>query len=187
MNRFIYFFFISAVILCLNSCGYSKIKKNEQDVLNTWAVVETNLHRRADLIPDLIEFVNNYAPEESGFLKNIIKARAETALIQFTAKDLSDQVVMKAFTGVQNNLSHLLSKLEYIVERHPDLQANQNYIEVINRIEETENRMAVSCNQYNKAVEVFNQSIQKFPNNIANNLFLHITKKEQLRLQQASK
>lgn len=182
MNRFIYVFFISAVILCLTSCGYSLIKKNEQAVLKTWSEVETNLHRRADLIPELIEFVNNYAPDESGLLNNVIKARAETALIQFTSKDLSDPGAMKAFAEVQNNLSLLLSKLKHSVERYPDLKANQNYLKVMNRIEGTENRITVSCIQYNKTVETFNQSIRKFPYNVTNKLFLHISMKEQLRL-----
>lgn len=183
MNRFIHIAVIAAVVFCISSCGYGLIKKNEQVVLKAWAEVETNLHRRADLIPDLIGFVNNYAPNESEILKDVINARAKTALIQFSAKDLSDSKAMAAFSEVQNDLSSVLSKLKNVVERYPNLKANQNFLEVWNRIEGTENRMAVSCRQYNKAVETFNQSIRKFPNNVTNKLFLQIGGKEQLKIQ----
>lgn len=187
MNRFIYICFITTVVLCLTSCGYRLIKENEQSVLNSWAEVETNLHRRADLIPELIEFVNNYAPDERDILKNVISARAKTAMIQFTAKDLSDAGAMKAFSDLQNDLSFRLSKLKNSVERYPALKANENYIKVMNRIEGTENRMAVSCVHYNKAVEKFNQSIRTFPNNMTNKFFLNISVKEQLILQSSRK
>lgn len=183
MNRFLLNTFITVMFLSLTSCGYSLIKNYEQDVLKTWTDVETNLHKRADLVPELIEFVNNYAPDESDILKNVIKTRAKTAMIQFTANDLSNPLAMNAFAQVQNDLTFFLTKLKNTVDRYPALKADQNFFKVMKKIEDTESRMAISCSQYNNAVEIFNQSIGKFPNNVTNKLFLQIRFKEKLKLQ----
>lgn len=182
MNRLFKIAFVTALFICFSSCGYKVMKKNEETVMKSWADVESSLHRRANLIPDLFEFVRNYAPKESKIIDEVIKARAKTALIQFSAKGLSDPKAIAEFSDVQSQLSSVLSKLMEVVDRYPDLKANQNFTGIWNNIVDAEKKMAEASSQYNEAAKTFNQSIKKFPYNVTNTIFLRYNGKQRLNL-----
>lgn len=183
MNRFVRLSAVLAVFFCLSSCGYSVMKKNEEAVHKAWSGVEANLHRRADIIPDLVMFVSNIAPQEKGVLNEVIEARSKTSMIMFSVNDLSDLKTMTSFTEAHNRLSGSLSKMMDVVDRYPNLKTNPDFINVLNKLKGTEDRMAVSCVQYNKTVETLNQSIKKFPYNVTNKILLRLKGKETLHIE----
>lgn len=160
------------------SCGYNTMQQNEEAVLKAWGDVEANLQRRADLIPNLVEVVKGYAAQEKETLTAVIEARAKATSVNVSASDLSSAEAMQRLSGAQGALSSALSRLMVVVERYPDLKSNQNFLDLQNQLEGTENRINVARQRYNKAAETFNFSIRKFPNSLTNSLLLHLERKE---------
>ncbi|MFH1480720.1 MAG: LemA family protein [Pseudomonadota bacterium] len=175
------------VIVCLSGCGYNMLQEYEEGVFKAWSDVESNLQRRSDLIPNLVEVVKGYAAHERETLQGVVEARSKAASIQLSAKDLSDTAAMQRLQSVQGELSSTLSRLLVIVERYPDLKANQNFLDLQNQLEGTENRINVARQRYNKAVERFNASIRKFPYNLTNSLLLHLERKEYYKADEGAK
>jgi LemA protein len=91
------------------------------------------------------------------------------------------------FQQAQGELSGALSRLMVVVERYPDLKANQNFLDLQNQLEGTENRINVARVRYNKAVQEFNTSIRTFPNSMTNSLLLHLTRKEPFKADEGAK
>jgi LemA protein len=91
------------------------------------------------------------------------------------------------FQQVQGELSSALSRLMVVMERYPDLKANQNFTDLQNQLEGTENRINVARVRYNQAVQDFNTSIRMFPNSLTNKLFLHLERKEPFKAEEAAK
>ncbi len=175
------FFSVVAAMMALfliSGCGYNSLQTKEEGVFKAWADIESNLQRRADLIPNLVETVKGYATHEQETLTAVITARSKATAVQITPKDLSNPAAMQQLQETQGNLTSALSKLMVVVERYPDLKANQNFLDLQNQLEGTENRINVARQRYNKAVEIFNASIRKFPENLTNNFLLHLERKE---------
>ncbi|ALC17238.1 hypothetical protein DSOUD_2485 [Desulfuromonas soudanensis] len=162
----------------LSGCGYNQIQKNEEGVFAAWADVEATYQRRADLIPNLVETVKGYAAHEQETLQAVTEARASVGQTKIDAKDLSDPAAMAKFQSAQGGLSSALSRLLVVAERYPDLKANQNFLDLQNQLEGTENRINVARQRYNAAVQNFNSSIRTFPNNLTNKFLLHLERKE---------
>jgi LemA protein len=162
----------------LSGCGYNQIQKNEEGVFAAWADVEATYQRRADLIPNLVETVKGYAAHEQETLQAVTEARASVGQTKIDAKDLSDPAAMAKFQAAQGGLSSALSRLLVVAERYPDLKANQNFADLQNQLEGTENRINVARQRYNAAVQNFNSSIRTFPNNLTNKFMLHLERKE---------
>ena len=176
-----YFFPVLAALMTLfllSGCGYNSLQTKEEGVFKAWADIESNLQRRADLIPNLVETVKGYASHEQETLTAVITARSKATAVQITPKDLGNPAAMQQLQEAQGNLSSALSKLMVVVERYPDLKANQNFLDLQNQLEGTENRINVARQRYNQAVEVFNASIRKFPESLTNKLLLHLERKE---------
>lgn len=173
--QFVCIFFISLV---LYGCGYNMLQQDEEGVFKAWADVESNLQRRADLIPNLVQTVKGYAGHEKDTLQRVVEARAKATQVHVTAKDLGDPALMGRLAQAQGELSSALSRLLVTVERYPDLKANQNFLDLQNQLEGTENRINVARQRYNQAVEQFNAAIRKFPNNLTNSMVLHLQRKE---------
>ena len=171
----VYIFFIG---LMLSSCGYNTLQQYEEGVFKAWADVESNLQRRADLIPNLVQTVKGYATHEKDTLQRVVEARAKATQVHVTAKDLGDPALMGRLAQAQGELSSALSRLLVTVERYPDLKANQNFLDLQNQLEGTENRINVARQRYNQAVERFNAAIRKFPYNLTNSMLLHLQRKE---------
>jgi LemA protein len=164
--------------LMATSCGYNKLQTMEESVFKAWSDVESNLQRRADLIPNLVATVKGYAGHEKETLEAVVSARAKATGIQLSPKDLGNAQAMQQMLQAQGGLSSALSRLMVVVERYPDLKANQNFLDLQNQLEGTENRINVARQRYNAAVEQFNGAIRKFPNSITNSLILHLDRKE---------
>jgi LemA protein len=162
----------------LSGCGYNQIQQNEEGVIAAWADVEATYQRRADLIPNLVETVKAYAAHEQETLQAVTEARASVGRTQLSSGDLADPAALEKFQQAQGALSGALSRLLVVVERYPDLKANQNFIDLQHQLEGTENRINVARQRYNKAVQTFNSSIRTFPNNLTNKFLLKLERKE---------
>ena len=162
----------------LSGCGYNRLQGMEETVFKSWGDIESNLQRRADLIPNLVATVKGFAAHEKETLQAVVEARAKATSVQLSAKDLGNAQAMQQFLDAQGGLSSALSRLMVVVERYPDIKANQNFLDLQNQLEGTENRINVARQRYNQAVEQFNGAIRKFPNSLTNSLLLHLERKE---------
>jgi LemA protein len=166
------------ILVALSGCGYNTMQKNEEAVKAAWGDVEATYQRRNDLIPNLVEVVKAYAKHERETLTAVTEARAKVGSIQVSKDIINDPKAFSQFQEAQAGMSSALARLMVVVERYPDLKANQNFQDLQHQLEGTENRINVARTRYNKAVEVFNTSIRIFPNSLTNSLLLHLTLKE---------
>lgn len=175
------------VTLLLSSCGYNSLQIKEETVFKAWGDIEATLQRRADLIPNLVATVKGYAQHEQETLQKVVEARAKATSIQLSPADLSNPAAMQQLQAAQGELSSALSRLMVVVEKYPDLKANQSFLDLQNQLEGTENRINVARQRYNEAVEVFNGSIRKFPESLTNKILLHLNKKEYFKAEETAK
>jgi LemA protein len=175
------------VALLLSSCGYNSLQVKEENVFKAWGDIEATLQRRADLIPNLVATVKGYAQHEQETLQKVVEARAKATSVQLSPADLSNPAAMQQLQAAQGELSSALSRLMVVVEKYPDLKANQSFLDLQNQLEGTENRINVARQRYNEAVEVFNGSIRKFPESLTNKLLLHLQKKEYFKAEETAK
>lgn len=171
----------------LNGCGYNSLQVKEEGVFKAWADVEATLQRRGDLIPNLVETVKGYAKHEAETLEAVINARSKATSVQLSTDDLSNPEAMSQFQAAQGGLSSALGRLMVVVEKYPDLKANQNFLDLQTQLEGTENRINVARQRYNEVVEMFNGSIRKFPESLTNKLILHLDRKEYYKADEAAK
>lgn len=181
------FSLLSMVMLLFTGCGYNVMQANEEAVVAAWGDVEASYQRRADLIPNLVEVVKGYAKHESETLKAVTEARAKVGSMQVSKQMMNDPQSFGKFQQAQGELSGALSRLMVVVERYPDLKANQNFRDLQNQMEGTENRINVARVRYNKAVQEFNTSIRTFPNSLTNSILLHLTRKEPFKADEGAK
>ncbi len=167
--------------LMFSGCGYNTMQKNEEGVNKAWGDLESQLQRRTDLVPNLVSTVKGAADFEQETLTEVIEARSKASSVQLTPEMLSDPAAMAKFQSAQGELSSMLSRLMVIVERYPELKANQNFRDLQNQLEGTENRISVARQRYNASVETFNYSIRMFPNSLTNSFILHLKPKEYFR------
>lgn len=158
-------------------CGYNALQQLEEQVFRSWSDVESNLQRRADLIPNLVASVKGFAAHEKETLQAVVEARAKATSVKLSTKDLGSAQAMQQMRDAQGGLSSALSRLMVVVERYPELKANQNFLDLQNQLEGTENRINVARQRYNKAVEAFNGKIRSLPYSLTNSLFLHLDRK----------
>ncbi len=171
----------------LSGCGYNSIQQNDEAVNKAWGDLESQLQRRADLVPNLVATVKGAANFEKETLTAVIEARAKATAVQLTPEMLSDPEAMNKFQSAQGSLSSSLSRLLVAVERYPELKANQNFRDLQNQLEGTENRISVARQRYNATVETFNFSIRQFPNSMTNSLLLKLKAKEYFKADAAAK
>lgn len=171
----------------LSGCGYNVMQANEEAVFSAWGDVEAAYQRRADLIPNLVEVVKGYAKHEAETLTAVTEARAKVGSMQVTRDAVNNPETLARFQQAQGELSSALSRLMVVVERYPDLKANQNFLDLQNQLEGTENRINVARTRYNKAVQDFNTSIRTFPNSLTNKLLLHLERKEPFKADEGAK
>ncbi|MBN2403571.1 MAG: LemA family protein [Spirochaetes bacterium] len=174
-------------VFAFSGCGYNTMQQQEEAVFAAWGDIESNLQRRADLIPNLVNTVKGYAAHEKETLTGVIKARAEATSVKITPKDLSNPQALAQFQRAQDGLSSALSRLMVVVEQYPNLKADQHFRDLMNQLEGTENRINVARVRYNEAVQTFNYSIRSFPNSVTNSFILKLEKKEYFKAEEASK
>jgi LemA protein len=187
MKRIMRFGAFFVVVFCLSSCGYNTLQTKEETVFKAWSDIESTLQRRSDLIPNLVATVKGYAQHEQDTLQKVIEARAKASSVQMSSSDLSNPLAMQQFQASQGELSSALSRLMVVVEKYPDLKANQGFLDLQNQLEGTENRINVARQRYNETVELFNGSIRKFPESLTNKFLLHLDKKEYFKAEEGAK
>jgi len=164
--------------MSLAGCGYNSMQQQEEEVFAAWGNLEAALQRRSDLIPNLVETVKAAASHEKETLQAVVEARAKATQTKISPDMLGDKQALAKFQAAQGGLSSALSRLMVVVERYPDLKANQNYLGLQHQLEGTENRINVARQRYNDQVKVFNSSIRSFPNSLTNSVLLNLDRKE---------
>ncbi len=178
MKRLTLWLGLILMTVSLTGCGYNQIQRNDEAVTAAWGDVQAAYQRRADLIPNLVEVVKGYAAHEKETLTAVTEARAKVGQMKLGADVINNPQAMAQFQAAQGGISSALSRLMVVAERYPDLKANQNFADLQHQLEGTENRINVARVRYNEAVQVFNTSIRTFPNNLTNNMLLHLQRKE---------
>lgn len=161
---------VVAVVLIWGVSGYNGLVSMDEGVQNKWADVETQYQRRADLIPNLVNTVKGYAAHEKETLEGVVKARSEATSVKVDPESMTAEQ-MAQYQKAQNGVSSALSKLLLVVEKYPDLKANQNFLELQSQLEGTENRITVARRDFNGAAKEYNTAIRKFPKNILAGMF----------------
>ncbi|MDS0526399.1 LemA family protein [Clostridium sp. SHJSY1] len=153
---------IVILLLIIPTIGmYNSLVTLEQKVSTAESNIDTQLQRRSDLIPNLVNTVKGYASQEKNIFTDIANARSKLA----GATNVSDQA------NADSELSGALSRLLVVVENYPELKSNQNFRDLTVELEGTENRIAISRQDYNTAVTQYNTKRRRFPNNIIASLF----------------
>jgi LemA protein len=178
MKRYLMLTMMAVVMMMFTGCGYNTIQQNEEAVKAAWGDVEATYQRRNDLIPNLVETVKAYAKHEQETLQAVTEARAKVGSVQVSKDMIGNPQAMAQFQQAQSTMSGALSRLLLVSERYPDLKANQNFRDLQNQLEGTENRINVARTRYNQTVQTFNTSIRTFPNNLTNSLILKLQPKE---------
>ena len=165
-------FFLLAVVFMpfLSSCSYNTMIEKQEAVSAQWAQVENVYQRRADLIPNLVNTVKGYAAHEQETLEGVIEARSKATSVNVNPGEMSASS-LEQFQKAQEGLSSALSRLMVVVERYPDLKANENFRDLQAQLEGTENRISVERMKFNEATRDYNTYIAKFPRNIIASIF----------------
>ncbi|MBZ5857338.1 LemA family protein [Flavihumibacter profundi] len=164
---------ILGAILVLGGCacnGYNSMVKLDENVKNKWANVQSDYQRRADLIPNLVNTVKGAANFETETLTKLMEARAKATSVQVDPTNITPEK-MAEFQQAQAGVSGALGRLLAVVENYPDLKASQNFRDLQAQLEGTENRIKVSRNDFNTAIQSYNSTVRTFPNNIFANMF----------------
>ena len=163
---------IAALFMAMgfSSCGYNTMVSKEEAVQAAVGNLQTAYQKRADLIPNLVATVKNYAEYESGTLTAVVEARAKATQVTLDAENLTEEN-LKAFQAAQDEMSGALSRLLVTVEQYPDLKANQNYLDLQSQLEGCENGIANARRQFNETVQDYNTFIRMFPTNLIAKLF----------------
>lgn len=154
----------TVLIFMATGCGYNSIQTKDEAVNSALSQVKVQLQRRADLIPNLVETVKGFAAQETEVFASVSEARARLAGAVETG---SLAEMAEANTALNAPLGRLLA----IVEAYPDLKSNQNFLQLQDQLEGTENRISVARQDYNKSVEDFNGYIRRFPYNLTAKVF----------------
>ena len=173
MKKFLPLIIIAILVLGIYSWakGFNNTAvEHEADAKTAWSNVESAYQRRADLIPNLVATVKGYAAHEKETLEGVIKARSEATKTTIDAGDLTPEK-MAQFQKAQQGLSGALSRLLVTVERYPDLKADKSFLELQSQLEGTENRINVTRDRFNEAVNVYDKFTTKFPGKLLAGLF----------------
>ncbi len=143
---------------------YNRMVDLDEQVKEKWSQVENVYQRRLDLIPNLVATVQGYAIHEQETLTAVTEARSKAGgTIQVGADILNNPEAFQQFQAAQNSLSGALSRLMVVVERYPDLKANEGFLALQSQLEGTENRITVERQRFNETARVFNVAIKRFP------------------------
>lgn len=174
-------------LLSFSGCGYNRLQGMDEDVKASWSEVESQFQRRADLIPNLVETVKGYAKHEKETLQSVIEARSQATQTQVNVNGLSNAEAFKKYQDAQQGLSQALSRLMVVVEKYPDLKANENFRDLQAQLEGTENRITVARGRYIEKVADYNKGIRYFPTNLTAKFLLHLEPRETFKAAEAAK
>lgn len=169
---------LTVCLFLLAGCGYNQLQGLDEEVKAAWSEVQNQYQRRADLVPNLVAVVKGAANFEQETLTKVIEARSKATSIQVDANSLSNPEAFKRFEQAQGELSSALSRLMVVVERYPELKANQNYRDLQAQLEGTENRIAVARKRYIEKVADYNKAVRFFPTNLTARYILGLNVRE---------
>jgi len=161
----------------LNGCGYNDLVEYNENIDASWAQVENVLQRRYDLIPNLVNSVKGYAKHEKGLLTEITRLRSQWGAAK------TPGAKMQASQGLEGALSRLM----VVVEKYPNLKANQNFLKLQDELAGTENRISVERRRYNEAVRRYNTTVKRFPTNFIAKKFGFEKRDEYFEMAEAAK
>ncbi|AER40492.1 MAG: LemA family protein [Flavobacteriales bacterium] len=159
---------------------YNQLVQLNENIKTQWSQVENVYQRRADLVPNLVNTVKGSANFEKNTLNQVIESRAKATSIKINPNNLNQNQISK-FQRTQEGLNNSISRLLLIVENYPHLRSTQNFSELQNQLEGTENRINVERNRFNDQVNNFNTYRNKFPKIIISNLFSKFKEKGYFR------
>jgi LemA protein len=162
---------ILAMLFALTGCGYNDFQRLDEQTKSAWSEVLNQYQRRADLVPNIVATVKGEANFEQETLTRVVEARARATSMQVTPETLNDPQAFQRFQQAQGELSSALSRLMVVVERYPDLKANQGFRDLRVQLEGTENRITVARNRYIQAVQEYNVLARSFPTNLTAMVF----------------
>ena len=148
--------------------GYNGMVNEDENVNLQWGEVENQYQRRLDLIPNLVNVVKGYASHEKETLEGVIEARAKATTID--PSNMTEEQLAN-FQKAQDGLSGALNRLMVVVEKYPELKANENFLQLQAQLEGTENRITVARKSYNDAATIYNKLVRRFPNNMLAGIF----------------
>jgi LemA protein len=177
MNRFAFgcvivllvLLFVAVSVALAIGGSYNRLVRLQQAVDQSWAQVQNVYQRRADLIPNLVNTVSGAANFEKSTLVEVTNARASVGRVQTQIdpnKAPTDAAQLEKFQAAQGELSNALSRLLVVVERYPELKANQNFLSLQAQLEGTENRISVERGNFNSTVQNYNVAVRSFPTNL---------------------
>jgi LemA protein len=161
---------ILAIIALWVANVYNAFIASEEEVESSWAQVENQYQRRADLVPNLVATVKGYAAHEQQTLEGVVEARAKATQITIDPATATPEQ-LAAFQAAQGELSQALGRLLAVAENYPDLKANQNFRDLQAQLEGTENRITIARQMFNETAKAYNKTIRRFPNNILAGIF----------------
>jgi LemA protein len=172
------FWLIAVVVIVLvvavpAAGAYNNLVALDQAVQAQWGQVQNVYQRRADLIPNLVETVKGVANFEKSTYIDVAQARAKVGQVPIPSPQAmtTDQKALSQYQSAQDGLTAALSRLLVVVERYPELKANENFLELQSQLEGTENRIAVERKRYNDDAQAFNTARQSFPTVFYANFF----------------
>ncbi|MGB3619792.1 LemA family protein [Ketobacter sp. MCCC 1A13808] len=157
---------LMCLVLTLSGCGINNIPTFDEQVKAAWAQVENQYQRRSDLIPNLVSTVKGYAKHETETLQAVTEARAKVGSMQVDKDIINNPEQLQQFEAAQRQLGSALQRLMVVVERYPDLKANQNFLALQSQLEGTENRISVARRDFIASVGQYNTEIRTFPGRI---------------------
>ncbi|RZJ22719.1 MAG: LemA family protein [Acinetobacter sp.] len=152
-----------ASTLTLSGCGYNTLQVKDEAVTASWAEVQNQYQRRADLVPNLVNVVKGYAKHEEQVLTEVTQARANVAGLKVDKEVLEDPALFQKYQEAQAQMTSALSRLIAVSENYPDLKANEQFRDLQVQLEGTENRIAVARNRYISTVQDYNSYVRQFP------------------------
>jgi len=174
---------ILALIIIATAVGtYNSLVTSQEKIEAAWSEIDKQYKRRFDLIPSLVNTVKGAADFEKSTLEEVTEARASVGRTQLPPGLPNDPAQLQEYLQAQQSLGSALGRLMVVVERYPELKANQNFLTLQDQLEGTENRIAVARRDYIEAVRIYNTARRRFPASIIAGMF-GFEKQEQLELE----
>ncbi len=161
---------VVGVVLLWGIGAYNGLVNKQEAVTKAWSQVENVYQRRADLVPNLVAVVKNYAEYEQGTILAVTEARAKAAATTVNIENYTEGDLQN-FENTQEALGQSVNRLLVAVENYPDLKANEEFLTLQAQLAGCENRILTERQRFNEAAKVYNASLRKFPNNLISNMF----------------
>ena len=165
---------LTAIVGCVILWGtltYNSIIREEEQLWQSWSQVENVYQRRLELVPNLVDVVSSYSDYEERTLVNVVTERAKAVSTTVITSGTQNEEQLLRFDEAQQLLSDAVDDILVSVENYPDLKAIDAYQTFLAQYEGCENRILIERRRYNQSVNLYNQKIRKFPNNLIANIF----------------